>query len=294
MRKLMRCYWFMLMCYSSAYGQNPVPNGGFETWVINAPFWEDPTFWESTNYLTSGFNATVVKKDSSTQGGFLAAHMATIGHNNQQILAAMCTGSIIYPATCVGGFPADFPYGRLEGFYKYAPGVNDSCVVFAMLTRWNEAVDQRDTIAVAAFFGDTALSYTFFSTPFHYHMAGVPDSGQVIISTTKKISAPPSGSVLLIDDISFAGTVGIDELPSVPVKIFPNPANEFCRLQIPVTMHASDVEFFDLLGRKIESFHPSTSQELISLKHFPEGIYFYEVLSAEKEVLASGKLMVKH
>jgi hypothetical protein len=295
MKKLMTLCSLFFACHLSSPAQNPVPNPSFETWeTIVPPYWEDPVGWESTNSLTSGFSATNVKMDSSAHTGVLAAHLATIGHNNQQVIAAMCTGEIIYPYSCSGGFAVSVSYESLEGYYKYGPGVGDSCLVFAMLTKWNEVNDHRDTVAIATFYGDSANSYTLFSTPFNYYIEENPDSAQIIIATSNDSLTPPGGSILLVDDIAFTGSVGIKEIISVPVKIIPNPANETVQLKIPPEMYAGNAAVFDYLGRKVTSVQLTNSQETIATTQFPEGIFLYTIRNDEGTLLASGKFIVKH
>ncbi|HYV93363.1 MAG TPA: T9SS type A sorting domain-containing protein [Chitinophagales bacterium] len=278
----------------SAYSQNPVPNPGLEAWVDFGPY-EDPQWWGSLNEFTWPFGGVSVKKDSGTHSGVLAVKLISIGHNNTTLPGVMCTGTLTFSnASCKGGFPATLPFANFAGFYKYLPEPGDSCLLYAMLTKWNTVNSKRDTVAVAVFSAQPVANYTFFSIPFHYYSAQVPDSGQIILSSTIYLLAAIDGSVLIIDDLAFTGIVGIDEITSVPVKIYPDPANEFLHCQIPPPLHAHDVDVFDCLGRKVQSVSLSASLELISTKQFPEGIFFYKILNGEKREVASGKFMVSH
>src|ERR1043165_1935531 len=175
MKKLLFGFIFTSSLFAAA--QNPIPNPGFESWIDYGPY-EDPQSWNSFNQSTWPLGAVTVKKDSATHSGIFSVKLVTLGHNNTVIPGVLCTGVVAFSdASCSGGFPVTLPFANFTGFYKYLPVPGDSCLMFAMLTKWNEINGMRDTIAVATFFGQSVSTYTFFSIPFSYQSAELPDSG---------------------------------------------------------------------------------------------------------------------
>jgi len=79
--------------------------------------------------------------------------------------------------------------------------------------------------------------------------------------------------------------LGIEELgiTNYELLIYPNPTNGVLNLiQDLVTsdaLHVSNVEVFDIYGRKLSSNHliPSPSNHLINISHLPAGIYFVRI-----------------
>jgi hypothetical protein len=241
---------FILLLTLSAHSQNPIPNPGFETWVDYGPY-EDPQGWSSLNEFTWPFNGVTVKKDSATQSGVLSVKLITIGQNNTSIPGVLCTGTLTFSnSSCSGGFPVSLPAATFEGFYKYLPETGDSCLMFAMLTKWNTAISKRDTVAVVSFNAVPVSNYTFFSKPFNYNSSEIPDSGQVYLSSTINLLASIPGSVLVVDDLSFSGIVGM--MRSLPRrKIFLTLLMNFYNYKFLLHFMRS-IEVFDYLGGKIK------------------------------------------
>lgn len=276
------------------HSQNPVPNPGFETWIDYGPY-EDPDSWNSFNESTWPFGGVTAKKDSGTHSGALAVKLITIGHNNTIIPGVLCTGSLSFAdASCSGGFPVNIPYANFTGFYKYLPVSGDSSVMFAMLTKWNTISGARDTIADATLLGELEDNYTYFSIPFNYHSAETPDSGQIVLSSTKYLFNATPGSFLIVDDLAFSGVVGIDEISPVAAKIFPDPADELLQLQVSSVLHVKSIDVIDCFGRMMQSNYLLNSPGIISTKQFPGGIFFYKMLDENRRVVASGKFVVHH
>ncbi|MEO5675626.1 MAG: T9SS type A sorting domain-containing protein [Chitinophagales bacterium] len=296
MKKCITLCTVLLSIFSFLHAQNPVPNSSFETW-IDYGYYENPESWGTVNEFTWPFGGNspfTVKKDSNSNGGVLAVKMVTIGYNNLAIPAVMCTGKISFSNfSCTGGFPISSGYANFSGYFKYSPFEDDTCVLFAMLTKWDAANSKRDTVAVSTFFAGSTPNYSYFSDSFNYHIAEIPDSAQVILSTTKNVFGAPLGSILLVDDISFSDAVGIDDLNYIGVKILPNPASDFLNIRLPTTFHHARFQLFDLLGMKIADLPLPDPQNSISVKSLPEGIFFCRVLSSGK-LQASGKIVVKH
>jgi hypothetical protein len=72
------------------------------------------------------------------------------------------------------------------------------------------------------------------------------------------------------------------------VTLFPNPTNGLLTIASKDTITAIDV--FDHLGRKVNQFSAIQNNQ-IDLSHLEDGIYFVEIISAERKVVQ--KLILK-
>ena len=293
MKKAILLLFSLLNIYLAAQSQNPVLNPGFESWIDNG-VWEDPEFWGTPNPTTFVF-AITVQMDSDAYEGNLAARLTSKGQGSTEVPGVMCTGILdVFANTCDGGFAVDKAYLYFTGYYKYAPIPGDSCYMKAILWKWNETMGQRDTVATAVFMNDSVDQYTQFIADFQYLSAEIPDSGQVIVSTTRNVLTPPIGSILLVDKIEFTNTVGMEDINDFDVKVFPNPADKTCYFNLPSSPGADEILIFDVTGRACLSHLITSFVTEIPVSDFPDGMFFYQILSAEKAVLKSGSIVVKH
>lgn len=72
------------------------------------------------------------------------------------------------------------------------------------------------------------------------------------------------------------------------LKLFPNPAGDFLRIQLPVSAGNANMNIFDLHGRSVNEFQFKQNLE-IDLRNLVPGIYFYRIVTATGTL--SGKLL---
>jgi hypothetical protein len=275
--------------------QNPVPNPGFETWIEVNGLYEEPEGWGSQNPYTWSFVFTVSKDQSSFSGDY-AVKIATKGHNNTFITGILCSGVLnVSDFSCKGGFPVDYRWGYFSGYFKYAHDSADVCMMKALMWKWNTSTLSRDTVATAVFYGDNISGeYEPFGVPFEYKSADVPDSAMIVIAATDSLFSAPIGSVLLVDDIAFSGSIGINEVSSKTILIYPNPADEKLFIQLPQLASSTSIKIYDLAGRLISSQSITAQQIKINTKEFPDGLYYFMVESIEGKNISAGKFVVQH
>ena len=144
-----------------------------------------------------------------------------------------------------------------------------------------------DFIAVSNYEQATNISaYTRFSIPIMYSApsAIIPDSAVIMISAGSTETFR-EGSTLLIDDVAFALTNGVndykDELRA-EVSVYPNPASEFINVSVKGAAHGNvTVELVNIIGQTLqkEEIKPINQQVDLSLKlnEAPKGILFVKV-----------------
>lgn len=104
------------------------------------------------------------------------------------------------------GVPFSGKPTAFKGYFKYLPKENDSCDVYAELTRWNPVSLERDTIAEAVLIeNDVAVeSWTEFYLPFTYFSAEEPDTLTIIFASSAEGDSfiGAEGIAIYVDDIS--------------------------------------------------------------------------------------------
>ena len=100
-------------------------------------------------------------------------------------------------------------------------------------------------------------------------------------SETLQFSTPLNGLIAL-------SSTNFNTQDSMQVTLFPNPTNGLLTIASKDTITAIDV--FDHLGRKVNQFNAIQNNQ-IDLSHLEDGIYFVEIISAERKVVQ--KLILK-
>lgn len=242
----------LCICYRS---QAQIPNGGFETWTNN-----DPDGWVTTNGLMLLGNPQSVFKSTDAHSGSFACEVNTVNITNKPpgVFVPDYTGSIFTGkqvfVTSYFGFPYTNKPGLLRYWYKYNARNNDTASVLAYTTKWNSALQKRDTLSIAmGIIKDSVGVYTKGEVMFFImDSVNTPDSA-VVLFASSMITATASGAKLLLDDIEFAGgNVGVDEKEALRFNLYPNPSTDgLIRVQLQQPASLAEITVFDLQGRKI-------------------------------------------
>ncbi len=260
-----------------------IPNADFEAWQ-SAPGYEYPTGWGVVAQATNGIAVTCEKSTDRNSGNF-AARLFTRDLGIARVPGLLFTGRLDVATQSVsGGFAYNQRPARLTGYYKYTPGMGDSCTVLGLLTRTLPA-GGRDTVATFFWQGGAVSAYSPFSVPLAYRSNAQPDTALIVISSSKDPTAPAVNSSMWVDALAFEGSVSASEPTSLlPVLLSPNPASELLRLHVAreglLLAHVSDA-----MGRRVGS-QLLYSGEALPTGHLPEGLYILVVLDAQ-----SGQLL---
>src|SRR4030095_10088783 len=168
--------------------------------------------WTSTNLFFAP-NISVVRTTDSHGGTYAAKMNGTTYLAILPVPGGIGTNAkvIISPLSITGGYPYEERPNAFTGWFKYTPANNDSCIILALLTKWNGI--KRDTIGIASFIGKgNTPTYTSFYSPFLYFSPEDPDTAFVLALTSANFLAAQTGSVMYVDDLDFAFNTGVDEV----------------------------------------------------------------------------------
>lgn len=260
-------------------------NGGFEQWdsVDNGMF---------TNYAPKGWfefmNAIceseslpwAVTRSTDAHSGDYAIELKNIATSLNQTTMLM-TNSPSQDGGMNNKIPVTARYNRIEGYYKYSTQQPDTFNIMVLM------MNGEDFIAVANYKQSVnTTNYTKFSIPIMYTSPAsiVPDSA-VIMITAGSSDDFKEGSTLLIDDIAFVLSSGLNNYGvafSADVNVYPNPASDFVNVAIKgATNGKVKVELVNVIGQtlKTEEVMPINQQVnmKLNLNDVPKGILFIKV-----------------
>ncbi len=187
----------------------------------------------------------------------------------------------------------------MNGFYKYEDNdiyegttlVNDTAQIAVYLTKWDEILEQRDTIGTGILdFPDEQLSYQSFSNTISYTTDAIPDSITVIIEPSRYpdltyVQAGVNGeegqtSFFTVDNLSLTEeNLAVDDDVFPLMKMYPNPVTH--------TLHVSNfegnVKVYNARGQLCLQQTVSDNMLTIDVSKLAKGVYFVR-LENEGEV----------
>jgi hypothetical protein len=295
MKKLLLFSSLIYFFVSNSQAQN-VPNGGFENWT-SAGLWENPDFWQTTDSfsITQSGMHSATKETVDIHGGSYALKLTPFTYIAVLQVPGVASNGKINTTTLsiIGGSPDTVRHATLNGWYKYAPVSGDSCSISVSLFKWNGT---SRTLVASGVFGTpvAASSYTQFSINLNYDTTLTPDSMLMTIFSSP-FGASHLGTVLLVDDLSFTGVVGIEENSPAEksVNVYPIPASNEIHIAVNnLNMPNASVEFFDVLGNKVLSSELKTDNSTVDISKLENGNYFFSILDERKNQVAKGKFSV--
>ncbi len=273
-------FCLMILIAISSSAQTPVPNYGFENWVIINNE-EVPVGWSIRDTSTT--------KTTDMYAGNYAARLENIFLANDTLLGLLST----MPPDSSGGFQPAFAvsvrHTTLNGYYKYSPQNGDSCQFIAFLYKdgFNPLWD--DIVAYGWICEVAANSYSPFTLNMIYlDSIVIPDSAYIDIAAYKRIDFiagitdldPLGNSVLYVDNISFDGFIsGVNNIPGIikRVNVFPNPASNIITIDMYVEESNYNINLYDLNGRLIKAILNKKlaghQQISVNVENVPNGNY---------------------
>ena len=74
--------------------------------------------------------------------------------------------------------------------------------------------------------------------------------------------------------------VQIKDLNSTSIRIYPNPANNYCVLELPESIRNFELNLIDLFGKSLLALKPSASEYVnLDVSNYPSGIYILQLKS---------------
>lgn len=277
-----------------------IPNAGFETWTTTGGY-DVPTGWDQLNSMTSSMSTYTCMK--GTPG--------TVGSSYIKLVSKTVTGMGVMPGVAVSGvidmatikpksgFASTVRPVSLTGSWQYMAYGSDQGHIAVLLSKWNTAMNMRDTVAYTDYaLPGMAMSWATFTIPLTYRTGAVPDSAIIVLSASG--TTPVNSSYLYADNLAFTGTVptGISSVVNggSSFSIFPNPATNVATINYTSKSGQNiKVSINDISGKLIQTIQPSVvsgkNQIQVDLNGLSKGVY---VIRMDSEVgTETQKLLVE-
>ncbi|MCY7411283.1 MAG: T9SS type A sorting domain-containing protein, partial [Chitinophagales bacterium] len=264
-----------------------IPNSGFETWISMGNY-NNPDSWSCLNDVTALANTyTCVKGTPGNEGA------AYIKLTSKNVLGlgimpgiALCGKLDIVNVDASTGFAYSEKPLSLTGKWQYMASGNDQGFIGVLLTKWDNNMMMRDTIAYAYYpLTGMAMSWASFTINLTYMSTDAPDSAVIVLSASEADGvAPASGSYLYVDGLNFTGTyTSVTENSfDAGISIFPNPANENLTIDLSVLNNKNvSLEVTNVLGKRVKEINNvfASSNTILDVADLPKGNYLLKVIS---------------
>lgn len=268
-----------------------IPNVSFEAWDNGAcPYLTDsvPNGWNSPCSELS-FSATLAGT-SDAHSGNLACVLSPL--NDGFVITYGAT--YITTAIQINETPA-----YLEGFYKYFTNNGDSAEVRIYYTKYNQQTLQNDTLYSIAKYLYAVNQYSQFSIDLTgYSSSETPDSIEIYFASSYLNFDNSFGinndtntdGILYLDDISFAGTVDVDENLDKNFTFYPNPAQDLIHFELQNDKTYS-YEILDITGTLISK--GNITQSSIHTENLIPGSYLLSLFDEQGNYIYSDILLVQ-
>ncbi len=268
----------LVLLFAFSVIKSQVPNGGFENWTDG-----EPDFWTTNNADTL---ITITTSNSSHSGSsalkgecipYFPPFLPVMGP------IGICDGDTD------DGFPIEFRYNSLKGFYKLNSQGGDQLFI----TLW-VSVDTQ-AIGVGSILLNNAASYTEFAIPITYIDPATPNKCIIsfqIINPVGGINVT-LGSEMYLDDLELSMDMVSDveaELQPFAFQLeqnYPNPFNPSTKIswQSAVSGHQT-LKIYDVLGNEvatlIDEYRVAGNYEIdFDATGLSSGVYFYKLIIAD-------------
>jgi hypothetical protein len=316
MKKIISLSVLVLSIVAYGYGQQNVRGGDFEHWrhvVYKTYNYYEPdssmfSTLDTLNYAPTPPNGISAYRCDTAYSGNYSARLVT---RTIAILTVIIPGVIGTIKTnwaeekAILGTP--YPYGttlpiRFSGYYQSYPISNDSSAAVVLLSKWNSSIHSRDTLAYTRLvFHGTIDSWTAFDTAITYRdQSTIPDSLTILLLSCGGFNASQMfgskgqiGSMAMFDDVSLTGVNGFPLLlmPSVSVKLSPNPASQYMKIETGRSIENGYFEVYDAQAKLIRQIQMSGNNKQIEVSELSSGTYYYKLIENSK-LLNSGTFII--
>lgn len=256
----------LLLLIVGGVSAQTIPNNSFENWSFRNG-WLEPDGYVSSNYIASvGGLETCVASSNPHTGSFALQILNRLDTVLNDTLQAWAISGLDYEQP---GFAYNLRPQALTFYYQYNGRDKDTAACVVRLTKWNQIKNKQDTVALGIMvYYDSIGVYTLSVIPFTYFLPIRPDTCTIIF--TGSISKlPKPENYLLIDDISFIGSVGVDEYSQSRLSIYPNPVSDksliHSELDFPIK-----VSIVNAMGKQVY-FGKSTE---VNFRELSAGVYW--------------------
>lgn len=282
---------FIFTISNLSLAQDDIPNNGFEDWSDG-----EPVSWNTLDQDILGTEFNMVTEDNDTPyEGSASVKMETISQYvfpvGDIVMPGFITLGIIEadPLNQTGEVYGGVPYSdnpqSLSGYYKYFPVEGDSTALGMVLYKWNG--DTRDTLGGAALTIEEEVSeWTQFEAFVEYSIWDVPDTMNVIASSTAIEEDTPDGSVLYLDELTlnYGPTSIIEPNLQADFRVYPQSYTQQFRIHLESDkMIKAVIQVFNLKGQLLKTkkhkfYH---SDAYVDYSSLPAGIFIIRVITEQ-------------
>jgi hypothetical protein len=267
-------YVLISVLFMRGSGVSQIENPGFENWGTSAP-----VSWFTSNSP----DYTNLSQSAMSHSGASAAQGEVIN------FFGFLIPPILQSGTDARGFPCTERPAAFSGYYQFFPQGGDEFGVNVVL--YTGGVKGTPVAVAAAAFTSLTSSYTQFNVPFSYLTGDTPDTCviQFIISGPTPGPTWHEGSMFLLDDIAYSGTVSVgDPVPGLPVATvlkqnYPNPFNPSTTISFDLAGSGHvRLSIFDVLGKEVatltnEYLNPGEYSVKFDGSRLSSGVYYYRL-----------------
>ncbi|MBS1617851.1 MAG: T9SS type A sorting domain-containing protein [Bacteroidetes bacterium] len=251
-----------------------IPNAGFETWD-NSMGYNSPAGWDNSNAMSAASSVyTCVQGSPGYQADsyikLVSKTVSGMGVVPGIAVSGMLDMTNMSTPQAVSGFAFAQRPQQLEGAWQYMAYGSDQGHVAILLTKWNSAMQMRDTVASAYhLLTGMEMSWATFSIPLTYQSLSYPDSAIIVLSASG--ATPVNNSYLSVDTLTFTGSVagatGVQEASATEnaISVYPNPASSQLSVTLPAGQQVQAVQLTDVTGRVVTSLEDISGREAVTI-----------------------------
>lgn len=262
-----------------------IPNAGFENWTTTIGAYDIPNQWGTMNNTTKTFSVFTATKATPGNPGnsFLKLTSKTV---SATVINGIAVSGKLDSITMkpISGFPCTLQPVSFTGSWQHMIYGSSQGALTAVLTKWNTALNKRDTIAKASqTLSGMAMSWANFSINFTYSSSVVPDSS--IIELRASGSNPTNLDYLWVDNLAYSGiATGIKTETNLinSLLIYPNPGSENITVNLDLKNSTqTTIELIDIQGKVVIAKDLGTIQgefkQILNVSRISRGSYSIKI-----------------